>query len=142
MRLGSGNEAFVVEASGMSFDEAAELLADPLVYVLSPAPGCVFIAWELFPGAALVHQFVRPDSRGRTAIEAARLSIAWVWEHIDWDKLVGLTPAHNLPACHAAVAVGMVREGLLQRARRDGAGLHDVVVFGLCRPSSKGGSDG
>ncbi len=110
------------------------VLRDKAQFILLPAPGAIFMAAPFVYSSFLVHQAAVPEVRGAAVVEAGRLAIRWMFDNVmGCRKLVGMTPAHNVPAIASARRVGFSIEGRLTGvALRDGK-TFDLIVLGLSR---------
>jgi RimJ/RimL family protein N-acetyltransferase len=88
------------------------------------------IDWE--EGAAELGFWVAPWARGRGLSEPAlRLTVAFAFDHLDIERVYGLTGVDNEAAHRAMERAGLRREGILRGVMKDSTGRLDQVCFGI-----------
>ena len=117
-----------------SVAEIGEILRDESVIILMPIEGAILIATPFVYASYVVHQAAIPEVRGAAVVQSGRLAVRWMFDNVAaCRKLVGMTPAFNVPAIAAARRVGFAIEGRITGAvLRDGK-LHDLIVLGMTR---------
>jgi len=108
-------------------------LALESVYVLMPREGCLTIyiprngvTWE-------VHSAALPESRGKTMTDAARESLAWMFENTPCRKVVTCVPSFNPLALRLAKQTGMVQEGIDRRSFLKDGVIYNQTLLGICK---------
>jgi len=100
---------------------------------LSPGPGCVFMLSPTFSGVYTVHTAVKPEYRGRTAIEYGKAAIGKFFEKQDHIKLISFVPGCNRRAKIFALKCGFRTEGTLRKSWKQGGIVYNVDIVGLTR---------
>jgi RimJ/RimL family protein N-acetyltransferase len=80
-----------------------------------------------------VHTLLLPTAWGPRAAQAARLLIAWVWQHTKAERLVTAVPACNTLAHRYALRAGMTPYGKNPKGWLKDGQLDDVVLLGISR---------
>ena len=65
------------------------------------------------------------------ASEFAKLSMAWVFKHTRYMKIVGMIPAYNDKTIGLANKIGMIKEGVVTKAFLKNFVLHDLHIYGV-----------
>ena len=80
---------------------------------------------------AEVHSCVLPEWRGEPAIQAARDSLAFVFDKTPVKKVITHVPVYNRAALRFAERVGMVKEGFNRASFMKNGVLQDQTVLGI-----------
>ena len=98
---------------------------------LMPNDDCLFVFRPLNSILLEGHMNVHPDGRGKTAIEAGKETLSWLFENTKFRKIIGLTPTYNKAAIRFAILIGMEREGVISNSWLKNGVLYDQVVTGI-----------
>lgn len=122
-----------------------DFTAEPLlnmesVYFLLPAEGCLFMLTPFITSTVYEgHTAVIPESRGKTAIQAGRDAIAWMFSNTRCEKIVGFFHEDNRRAIMWSIKVGMKRTHLLTGAMRLNGVTGDLVMVEVDKHPKKNG---
>jgi hypothetical protein len=113
------------------------ILELPQVYALMPNEMSVFM---LFPRNAVcseVHTSILPEGRGKEGLDAAKRTIAWIWENTPIVKVISFVPSCNRPAILFALQAGLRKEGLIKKSFLKNGILYDEILVGISKEDTK-----
>lgn len=92
-----------------------DTLANPQIYFLMPAPGCLFIFAPVLTGSLYEGHFAAlPESRGGPVAAAGRRAVRWMFAHTPCERMVWGIHQDNIRAIRSAERIGLVHTHTLR----------------------------
>lgn len=108
-----------------------------LVYEEESTP-CAFVHFtQKAKGIGEWGFYAAPDAQKGTGTRMANAALEYVFEHINFHKVIGEVIDTNAPSLRFHQKLGFVREGTYRAQHWDGQTWRDVILFGLLRKEYK-----